>query len=221
MSNIQPFFQLVLLGLSCYIILALSQAAGCSVYRLIEGKPINAYFLRQVFNLSGDLPPHSNSLLLSFPSIFEEVGFRGIVLTVFLRKYPAWKAIIFSSLSFGLMHLLNLTNGRELVWVAGQVIWAFILGLAYGYIFIKTRSLLPPMILHYLGNVFVGSLNAYLQTRASVEMQALYGVIFSFGIVPTTLIILWTRYFAANWLSGRMSNFKIKLGFSGQRGIFL
>jgi membrane protease YdiL (CAAX protease family) len=164
-------------------------------------------FVRQLFDLSGDLPPGSPSLLVSFPSIFEEVVFRGIVLTVFMGKYSERKAIIFSALGFGLMHLLNLASGRELVWVLGQVVWAFILGLFYGYIFVRTRSLLPPMIVHYLGNAFIGSLTGYMQSRASIEIQAIYGVIFSLGIIPTTLMILWTRFFVSRWLpSGQSQN---------------
>jgi hypothetical protein len=39
-----------------------------------------------------------------------------------------------------------------------------------------------------------------MQSRASIEMQALFGVIFSLGVVPTTLMILWTRFFVARWL---------------------
>lgn len=201
LSRIQPFFRLVLLALSCYFILALSQVAASFVYRFSEGLPIDGSFIRQVFDLSRDLPPGSPSLLVSIPSIFEEAVFRGIVLTVFLGKYSERKSIIFSSLGFGLMHLLNLINGRELVWVTGQIVWAFILGLFYGYVFVKTRSLMPSMIVHYLGNVFIGSLTGYMQSRASIEMQALYGVIFSLGIVPTTLMILWTRFFSSRWLS--------------------
>lgn len=200
LSKMQPFVQLVLLALSCYIILALSQAAASFAYRLIEGLPINGRFVRQVFDLSGDLPPGSPSLLVSFPSIFEEVVFRGIVLTVFLGKYSERNSIIFSSLGFGLIHLLNLASGRELVWVLGQIVWAFTLGLFYGYVFVRTRSLLPSMIVHYLGNVFIGSLTGYMQSRASIEMQALFGVIFSLGTVPTTLMILWTRFFVSKWL---------------------
>jgi len=53
-----------------------------------------------------------------------------------------------------------------------------------------------------LGNVFIGSLVAYIQTRASIEIQVLYGVIFSLGMVPITLMILWTRFFASRWLPG-------------------
>jgi membrane protease YdiL (CAAX protease family) len=201
LTRVQPFIRLVLLALSCYVILALSQVAASFVYRFSEGLPITWSFVRRVFDLSGDLPPGSSSLLVSFPSIFEEAVFRGIMLTVFLGKYSERKAIIFSALGFGLGHLLNLTGGRELVWVLGQVVWAFILGLFYGYIFVKTRSLLPPMIVHYLSNVFISSLTGYMQSRASIEIQALYGIIFSLGIVPTTLMILWTRFFSSRWLT--------------------
>jgi membrane protease YdiL (CAAX protease family) len=123
-------------------------------------------------------------------------------MTVFMSKYSERKSIVFSSLGFGLMHLLNLAVGRELVWVLGQVVWAFTIGLFYGYVFIRTRSLLPSMIVHYLGNVFIGSLTGYLQARASIEIQVLYGVIFSLGVVPTTLMILWTHFFTSKWLPG-------------------
>jgi membrane protease YdiL (CAAX protease family) len=200
LTRMQPFFRLLLLGLSCYLILALSQAAASFVYRFLEGQPINGIFIRRVFDLSGDLNPHYPSLLISFPSIFEEAVFRGIVLTVFLSKYSERNSIIFSALGFGLMHVLNLVNGLDLVFTSGMVVWAFIIGLFYGYAFVKTRSLLPVMIVHYLGNAFIGSLTGYMQASASIETQVLYGVTFSLGIVPTTLMILWTRFFSSKWL---------------------
>ena len=200
LTRIHPFFRLVLLGLSCYAILALSQVAASFVYRLSEGMPINGVFIRQVFDFSRDLPPGSPSLLISFPSIFEEIVFRGIVLTVFLSSYSERKSILFSSVAFGLMHALNLTNGADLVCTMGMVVWAFFMGLFYGYVFVRTRSLLPPMIVHYLGNAFISTLVGYLQVRASIEVQALYGVILSLGAVPVTLMILWTRYFTSRWL---------------------
>jgi membrane protease YdiL (CAAX protease family) len=200
LSRMQPLVRLVLLALSCYVILALSQVAASFVYRLFEGLPITGSFVRQVFDLSGDLPPRSLSLLISFPSIFEEAVFRGIVLTVFLNKYSERQSIIFSSIGFGLIHALNLLNGADFVWTLGQIVWAFIIGLFYGYVFVRTRSLLPAMIVHYLGNVFIGSLVGYIQARASIEIQVVYGVIFSLGVVPVTLMILWTRFFTSRWL---------------------
>jgi membrane protease YdiL (CAAX protease family) len=143
LTRVQPFFRLLLLGLSCSLILMFSQAGATIIYRLFEGIPLNWNFIRQIFDLSGDLPPQSAGLLITIPSMFEELVFRGIVLTTFLNRYSTRNAIIFSSLGFGLMHLLNLANGRDLVWVLGQVAWAFCLGLFYGYIFVSTKSLLP------------------------------------------------------------------------------
>jgi membrane protease YdiL (CAAX protease family) len=99
LSRIQPFFRLVLLGISCYIILVLSQVAASFVHRLFEELPINGSFVSQVFDLSRDLPPNSPSLLISIPSVFEEVSFRGIVLIVILSKYSERKSIIFSSIA--------------------------------------------------------------------------------------------------------------------------
>ena len=86
LTRVQPFLQLVLLGLSCSLILMLSQAAATIVYRLFEGYPLSWAFIRQVFNLSGDLPPRSAGLLTTAPSMFEELAFRGIVLTTFLNR---------------------------------------------------------------------------------------------------------------------------------------
>lgn len=199
LSNTQPFIKILLLALSCSIFLLLSQAASSFVFRFFEGQPITMNFIRHVFDLSEDLPPKSFNLLTTIPSAFEEIGFRGIVLTVFLNKYSERKSIFFSSVGFGLMHLLNLAFGRELVWVIGQVIWAFILGLFYGYVFVRTKSLLPPMIVHYMSNVFVGSLAGYMQNGASTFIWAIYGVLFSFGIVPTTLMFLWARFFMSKY----------------------
>ena len=199
LTRMQPFFRLVLLALSCYVILALSQVAATIVYRLFEGQPINWSFIQQAFDPSTDLPP---SLLFSIPAIFEEMAFRGIVLTGFLNKYSERKSILFSSVGFGLIHLVPILLGSDPVWAFWSAVWATIIGLFYGYVFVRTRSLLPPMIIHYLGNVFIGSLTGYLQARASIEIQALYGVIFSLGIVPTTLMILWARFFSSRWLPG-------------------
>jgi membrane protease YdiL (CAAX protease family) len=188
------------LGLTCYLIIALSQATGVLVYRLSQGQSIDGSFIRYAFVLTRELPPQSDSWLQSIPSIFEEITFRGLVLAIFLRFYSKSKAILFSSIMFGLMHILTIADGRPPVWSAGQVLWAAILGIFYGYVTIKSNSLLPAMMVHYLGNLFVSAINGYIQNNAAIAVQAIYGVIFTFGIVPSLLMILWTRFFANRWL---------------------
>jgi membrane protease YdiL (CAAX protease family) len=200
LTTVRPVGRLLLLALSCWAILGLSQAAGSVVYRLTEGLPVTSDFLREVFDLSRDLPPRSLGPLFSLPSAFEEVAFRGIILTLFLGAYSRRRAIVVSAGGFAVLHLLNLLGGRDPTWVFGQVGWSFCMGLFYGYLFVRTGSLLPPMLVHYLGNVFIGSFAGYLQEAASVEVQVLYGLTFSLGVVPVTLMILWARFFTDRWL---------------------
>jgi len=199
LTKMQPLLGLILLGLSCYLILALSQAAGVLVYRLTQGLPVDWTFIRSSFVLANELPPRSTSWLFSVISIFEEITWRGVVLAMFLRFYNQPKAILFSAIGFGLMHILTLLDGQLPVWTAGQVVWAASLGLFYGYVTIKSDSLLPAMIVHYLGNLFIAAINAYIQNNASVPVQAVYGVVFTLGIIPTILMILWTRLFTTRW----------------------
>lgn len=199
LTRTRPVARLVLLALSCYVILALCQAAGSVVYRLSENLPVTWAFLRRIFDLSGDLPPRSLSPIVSLPSVFEEVGLRGVIVTLFLSKYSRRRSIIISAAGFAILHLLNLLSGREAAWVMGQLGWSFCMGVFYGYLFVKTGSLIPPMLVHYLGNVFIGSLTAYIQELAPVAVQAVYGVVFSFGVFPVVLMILWIGFFARKW----------------------
>lgn len=199
LTKMQPLLGLILLGLSCYLILALSQAAGVLVYRLTEGLPVDGQFIRSSFILANELPPRSTSWLISVISIFEEITYRGVVLAIFLRFYKQPKAIIFSAIVFGLMHIFTAVDGRPLIWAMGNVVWAAIMGLFYGYVTIKTNSLLPAMIVHYLGNLFIAAINAYIQNNASVPIQAVYGFVFTLGIIPTILMILWTRFYTTRW----------------------
>jgi membrane protease YdiL (CAAX protease family) len=199
LTKMRPLLGLILLGLSCYLILALSQAAGVLVYRLMEGLPVDGSFIRRSFVLANDLPPRSNSWLVSLPSIPEEAVWRGVVLAAFLRLYDQRKSIIFSALVFGAMHIVSVLDGLSMIWAVGSVVWAAIIGIFYGYVTLKTDSLLPAMIVHYLGNLFVGTITAYLQASGSTAVVALYGIVFTFGIIPTSLMILWTRFFTTHW----------------------
>ena len=195
LTKMRPLLGLILLGLSCYLIIALSQAAGVLVYRLMEGLPVDGSFIRRSFVLANELPPRSNSWLISLTSIPEEILWRGVVLAAFLRIYDQRKSIIFSALVFGAMHIVVVLNGLPLIWAVGNIVWAAITGLFYGYVTLKTDSLLPAMIVHYLGNLFVGEMTAYLQANGSVQQVVVYGIVFTFGIIPTILMILWTRFF--------------------------
>jgi hypothetical protein len=52
---------------------------------------------------------------------------------------------------------------------------------------------------HYLINLFVGTITGYIGSSAPAEIEAFYGIVFSLGIVPTTLSVFWVKYFLKKW----------------------
>jgi membrane protease YdiL (CAAX protease family) len=198
LTRIQPFSQIFILTISCLLILILCQGSGSLVYRLTEGKPLTVDFLRKVFDLSLALPPKSILLFTVFYSMFEEVCFRGVFLTMLLRKYSQRYAIFYSALAFGVLHIFAVFTGGELVTTIAQVVWAFIFGIFYGYIFVKTGSLWPSMTIHWLSNVFQSTLTVYW-VSAPVFERALFGIIFGYGLAAI-LSIFWVRFYSSKWL---------------------
>jgi len=73
--------------------------------------------------------------------ILEEILMRGIVLDGMLKNYNPWKAIVWSAVLFGIMHLNP--------W---QFVSAFFIGLVMGYLYWKTKSLLLCIFIHALNN---------------------------------------------------------------------
>jgi len=43
------------------------------------------------------------------------------------------------------------------------------------------------------------SITNYLQHNASPATQAVYGVVFTLGVVPAILLFLWVRYVTVRW----------------------
>jgi membrane protease YdiL (CAAX protease family) len=199
-TRVTPFLPLAVLTVSCDLILIVCQGAGSIVYRLSEGKPVTLEFIGQVFSLLGVLPPQSMLLFAQMFSSLEEVLFRGVLLTMLLRVCSPRNAIAYSAAAFGLMHLPGIFAGTPPVIALGQVVWAFLFGLFYGYIFLRSGSLLPSMVIHWLSNVFQASLTAYFAT-APAPVRALYGVVFGYGLA-SLLMILWVRFFCDRWLAG-------------------
>jgi membrane protease YdiL (CAAX protease family) len=155
LTRLKPFFKPIFLGISCYLILALCQVVGVPVYRLIHHLSIDMSFMRYAFVITNELPPNSSSWFYSFRSVTEEIAFRGVILVMFLRFYNQPKAIMFSALGFGAIHLGNMLYGGDPTWVVSMALWTAFLGLFYGYVTLKSDSLLPAMMVHYLANLFV------------------------------------------------------------------
>lgn len=83
-----------------------------------------------------------------FGPVLEELLFRGGVTRVLLAKYSPAKAIFLSALIFGVFHINP-----------AQVVSAFLAGLLFAWIYYRTRSLVPCILIHILNNSLAVALN--------------------------------------------------------------
>lgn len=88
------------------------------------------------------------------PGMFEEFSHRGMLMSGF-SKIGAFRAVLFSGLLFGLMHL-NIT----------QFFYAFVVGMLLASVALITKSIWPSVIIHFINN----GLNVYIDYAESVNI---------------------------------------------------
>lgn len=83
----------------------------------------------------------------------EEVIFRGLLFQA-MAKNGVKSAIIVSSVTFGVGHIVNLINGSGAEWLPNllQVMYAVTIGFAFVMIYCKTKSLMPCIFTHSIFN---------------------------------------------------------------------
>ena len=104
------------------------------------------------------------------PAIFEELFFRKWILNS-SKRYGNLFAVVFSALLFGLYHM-NIPQG----------IFAFLIGILFGVIAVKTGGIKYTVILHFLNNFY-----ACMQMILGVDTIAYK---FMFNIVMAVAIVL-------------------------------
>jgi len=82
----------------------------------------------------------------------EEIIFRGFLFKM-MAKDNLKSAIIVSSITFGLGHIVNLLNGADLVPTLMQICYAVALGYLFVIIFYKSKSLVPCIVAHIVIDV--------------------------------------------------------------------
>ena len=103
----------------------------------------------------------------------EEVIFRGFLFKA-LCKDNLKTAIIISSVTFGLGHIVNLLNGREVVETLLQVCYAVAIGFVFTIVFYKGKSLWPCILIHSL----INSLSAFANKEGAPEWRGIVGSVF-------------------------------------------
>ena len=151
--------------------------------------PIPEQFENQFGNLM-EWHPAIFITLAIFAPLLEELIFRGIILDGFLQRYDPWKAIIWSSVIFGIAHFNP--------W---QFISAMALGIVIGWLYWKTRSLWPGIFIHVLNNAgaYIAGILFYedqqLVGTSEVLGPVAYSVLLFFSLFVTILFIHWIGVF--------------------------
>lgn len=101
-------------------------------------------------------------------AVVEEMVFRGYILGA-LRAHGDGIAVVVSAALFGLFH------GNVL-----QLPFAFLLGLALGYLVVKTDSIWPSVLLHFINNAMSVTLT-FLEKRYGMDGNAI--TLFTFSVV--------------------------------------
>lgn len=105
----------------------------------------------------------------------EEIIFRGFLFKM-MEKINLKRAIIVSSVTFGIGHIVNLLNGADLIPTLMQICYAIAIGYVFVTIFYKSKSLIPCIITHSL----INSLSIFnVQNSISLYVAPIFLIIIS------------------------------------------
>ncbi len=112
----------------------------------------------------------------------EEIIFRGFLFRA-LCKDNVRRAVVISSLTFGIGHIVNLLNGAELFSTLLQLCYASAVGFLFTIIFLHSKSLIPCILTHSA----INSLSAFAIERSGAINMAVAVVL---TIVSISYVIL-------------------------------
>ena len=118
----------------------------------------------------------ANLFLALCVGLTEEIYFRGIICSLWLRK-GVRKAILVSAVLFGLCHLMNVLGGAGLTETILQIFFALAYGVAFALIFIVSKSIWPCILLHAFHDAC-----SFLSVDGSVRANILIGI-FQFAVM--------------------------------------
>lgn len=158
------------------------------------------FLLQDIFDLEGGHAEEKVDEGLSTPAmllasiaapVLEEVVFRGAILRALLSIFKSpWLPLVISSVLFGLSHL----NEAQ---VFGATLW----GLAIGWVYYRTRSLLPCVAMHVVNNSTATLLELVLSDSATEAIDTVSDTTFFLGEAVLAVIGLVIVAFGIRWFS--------------------
>ena len=127
--------------------------------------------------------------------IWEEVFFRGIILVLFMRVFPLRRAVFFSALLFAAAHLNPMAIDLGTI---VDVVSIFLMGLLFTYLVLKTGSLLPAIVFHYVHDVFLLLVHNTPGADETLASALLFGFLWASLAVGAVV----TKYVVERWPGG-------------------
>ena len=130
-----------------------------------------------------------------FTGLFEEVTMRGIILPHMIYKFDGEKnciikAVFWSSLMFGVLHLGNLIQGNYVATIL-QVFYATAIGMIFSAIYLLTKSLWSVIIMHWLIDFAASLEKAIINTaeQYTVNADGLFQFFLVIGLAIISFIV--------------------------------
>jgi membrane protease YdiL (CAAX protease family) len=124
--------------------------------------------------------------------IWEEVFFRGIILVLFMRVFPKRIAVFFAAFLFAVVHLNPMALSVERI---VDVVSIFFIGLLYTYLVLKTGSLLPGIVCHYIHDIFV----LLVQNTPGADETLASALLYAFLWIALVIGAVLTKYIVEHW----------------------
>ena len=127
--------------------------------------------------------------MMIFVGFLEEVIFRGFLFRG-IAKDNIKEAIIISSVTFGIGHIVNLFNGYDILKNILQIAFAVAIGFLLVFIFLRTGSLIACIVFHILNNSISAVSTGSILTNALGSEEAAQILFTVFGIIISVAYIL-------------------------------
>ncbi|AZQ60880.1 CPBP family intramembrane metalloprotease [Flammeovirga pectinis] len=176
--------------------------------------PMPEEFVTFFKELMGDKDIYNFLTVVIAAPILEELIFRGLILDGFLKRYSPTKAILFSSMFFGIIHFNP--------W---QFVAAMILGCFIGWVYLKTKSVSYGIIIHMINNGCAFAIMMFIsEDQMNLTGPELYGgstnyVIIIIGSLLVTGVGLYylSKYFKETvppitWKEDAIDDFDSEIG---------
>jgi membrane protease YdiL (CAAX protease family) len=123
---------------------------------------------------AGGWPPGNALLVVAVNSalvaVSEELMFRAVLLQALLKRFAVWPAVLIDSALFGVVHAVNGVGTGDFSGALWQSAAAFLQGICYAAIRLRTRSVWPMTVVHGLWDfaLVTSMLSAATGTDASI-----------------------------------------------------